>query len=180
MSKISNTTAYPTVTPAAGDLLVITDVSDSNATKTATVSSISSAISDAGLQTQEITLTSAQLLSLNGGGTIELIEAPGSDKAILPFSIVGFLDFNTTVYNFSNSIALNVGTQAYTSIFIDAINSSADNYFNTKAQEQLYTGLAATLSVNSPLNLIYGSSATVTTGDSPLTLSVLYRIVDFS
>ncbi len=42
MSKINNTTAYPTVTPASNDLVVITDVSDSNATKTATVGSISS------------------------------------------------------------------------------------------------------------------------------------------
>jgi len=40
MAKIENTTVYPTVTPSADDLLIGTDVSDSNKTVTFTVSSI--------------------------------------------------------------------------------------------------------------------------------------------
>jgi len=40
MAKISNQTAYPAITPLAGDYLVLTDVSDSNKTKTVTVQSI--------------------------------------------------------------------------------------------------------------------------------------------
>ena len=40
MSKISNTTAYPTIAPADGDLLIGTDINDSNATKTFTIGSI--------------------------------------------------------------------------------------------------------------------------------------------
>tara|TARA_R110002020_G_scaffold28732_4_gene91230 strand:- start:1141 stop:2943 length:1803 start_codon:yes stop_codon:yes gene_type:complete len=40
MAKIENTTAYPTVTPAADDLLIGTDVNNSNETVTFTVSSI--------------------------------------------------------------------------------------------------------------------------------------------
>ena len=40
MGKISNTTQYPTVTPASGDYMVATDVSDSNNTKTVTVGSM--------------------------------------------------------------------------------------------------------------------------------------------
>ena len=42
MGKISNTTQYPTVTPASGDYMVATDVSDSNNTKTVTVGSMAS------------------------------------------------------------------------------------------------------------------------------------------
>ena len=41
MAKIENTTVYPTVTPAASDLLIATDVSDNNKTVTFLVSSIS-------------------------------------------------------------------------------------------------------------------------------------------
>ena len=40
MAKISNQTAYPAITPVAGDYLVLTDVSDSNKTKTVTVQAI--------------------------------------------------------------------------------------------------------------------------------------------
>ena len=40
MAKIENTTVYPTVTPAASDLLIATDVSDNNKTVTFLVSSI--------------------------------------------------------------------------------------------------------------------------------------------
>ena len=40
MSKISNTTAYPTTAPADGDLLIGTDINDSNATKTFTIGSV--------------------------------------------------------------------------------------------------------------------------------------------
>ena len=40
MSKISNTSAYPTTAPASGDLLIGTDTNDSNATKTFTIGSV--------------------------------------------------------------------------------------------------------------------------------------------
>jgi hypothetical protein len=40
MSKISNTSAYPTTAPAGGDLLIGTDINDSDATKTFTISSV--------------------------------------------------------------------------------------------------------------------------------------------
>ena len=40
MGKISDTSKYATVTPASNDLIVGTDVSDSNNTKTFTVGSV--------------------------------------------------------------------------------------------------------------------------------------------
>ena len=40
MAKIENTTVYPTVTPAASDLLIATDVSDNNKTVTFLVSDL--------------------------------------------------------------------------------------------------------------------------------------------
>jgi len=175
MSKISNTTAYPTVTPAAGDLLVITDVSDSNATKTATVSSFTSSV--LGLQTQEITLTPAQLLSLDGGGTIELIEAPGAGKVIVPISFACFLDFNTIAYDLSSDINIKSGTTggSFGAVDADELNSSSDVYFTVTLSP--YPG--ATLEVNGALNIV-ATTQTITQGDSPLTLSITYRIVDFS
>ena len=42
MAKISNTTVYPTVTPADNDLLILTDATDSNKTKTVLMSGVKS------------------------------------------------------------------------------------------------------------------------------------------
>ena len=42
MAKISNTTVYPTVTPADDDLLILTDATDSNRTKTVKMSGVKS------------------------------------------------------------------------------------------------------------------------------------------
>ena len=102
MSKISNTTAYPTVTPASNDLVVITDVSDSNSTKTATVGSISSSSSSLFI-TASKTLTPTEILSLNTAGTaVELLPAPGAGKILVVDSFIFKLQFNTTAYNFTN------------------------------------------------------------------------------
>ena len=43
MAKIENTTVYPTVTPAASDLLIGTDVNDNNKTVTFLVSDLTGA-----------------------------------------------------------------------------------------------------------------------------------------
>ena len=46
MAKISNTTAYPNITPQGSDYLVLTDSSDNNATKTVTVQALADFIDD--------------------------------------------------------------------------------------------------------------------------------------
>ena len=48
MAKISDTSSYPNITPASGDYLVLTDVSDSNNTKTVTVQALSDFIGGGG------------------------------------------------------------------------------------------------------------------------------------
>ena len=153
------------------DKVVGTDVTGNN-TKNYEMSAIRSYVGSTSVVTKEVTLTSEQLLSLDGGGTVELIAAPGAGKVIVPISIVGFLDFNTTSYDFSNGVVVSLGTTSYITIPASTMNSSADKYFNG-------TGFAQNLSDNSALNL-YTTTHTVTTGYSPLTLSITYRIVDFS
>lgn len=154
------------------DKVVGTDVTGNN-TKNYEMSAIRSYVGSTSVVTKKVTLTSEQLLSLNTEDTVELIEAPGAGKVIVPVSIIGFLDFNTTSYDFSNGVVVSLGTTSYITIPASTINSSADKYFNG-------TGFAQNLSANSALNLYYLSPATVTQGDSPLTLSITYRIVDFS
>lgn len=72
MAKIENTTVYPTVTPAAEDLLIATDVSDNNRTVTFLVSDVSGAGGVAqGLQdVLDTGNTATQNISLTGNITV--------------------------------------------------------------------------------------------------------------
>lgn len=155
------------------DKVVGTDVTGNN-TKNYEMSAIRNYVGSTSVATTKVTLTSDQLLSLDGGGTVELIEAPGAGKVIVPVSIVGFLDYNTTAYNFSSDINVVTGTSGQVGILQSgALNATGDRYF---CSELVTNGLA--LSSNAALN-IYTTSETVTTGDSPLTLSITYRVVEF-
>jgi len=166
-------TSYPTASPKGGDYLLGAQVGQpgdnpANPTKKFTVGSVLALGTTPLVQHVQKVITSAQLLSLNGGGSIELIGAPGAGKVIAPVSIVGFLDFNTTTYNFSDGPIIDGSSDAILTTFF---NASSDEYFNIK----LGGGF---LEVNSALNLST-TFQTVTQGDSPLTLSILYRIVEF-
>ena len=72
MSKISNTTVYPTITPTSDDLLILTDVSDSNATKTCKVSNFQN-INGGGIAS--VTLSKSQILNLHTHPVV-IIPAP--------------------------------------------------------------------------------------------------------
>lgn len=152
------------------DLLIGTDAEDSNITKNYKIGDVKDFIAGTQLVTTKVTVTSAQLLSLNGGGTIELIEAPGAGKVIVPISQALFLDFNTTAYNFDANIFL--GFSGAANIATSFLNSTADKYINSSV-------VTSDLTVNGAFNL-YSTTQTVSAGDSPITLSIAYRIVDFS
>ena len=72
-------TSYPTVTPAAGDLVLLSDVSGTNnPTKTATASSI------------------AELAEFSFEKTpITLVAAPGAGKVLIPISVVIRYNYGT-------------------------------------------------------------------------------------
>ena len=84
MAKIENTTVYPTVLPAADDLLIATDVSNNNKTVTFLVSSLSGgSVVNQGLQSvldtgnaaaQAMTLTG--ILTVNGAPGVGYINTP--------------------------------------------------------------------------------------------------------
>ena len=172
---------YPTATPKGADLLIGTQVKDDtvteNSTKSFTVDEMRSFIAGSGVVQANVTLTSTQVLSFNGGETIELIEAPGANKVIVPVSITCFLDFGTTAYNLNEDLAFQLGTTSMGMKLDDSkVNSTADAYFFINTDGTVNPSLA----VNSALNLFGDVSATVTTGDSPLKINIAYRIVDFS
>ena len=86
MAQISDQTSYPAITPVGGDYLILTDISDTNKTKTVTVQSLSdfvaaittitsanTAITVSG--TTSITLTST---AYGGGATIGHVPSGGA------------------------------------------------------------------------------------------------------
>lgn len=179
MANISTYTLDSDINP--NDKIIGTDGTtgeDQGKTKNFSVSAIRSFVGSASVVTKKVTITSEQLLSLDGGGTVELIEAPGAGKVIVPVSIIGFVDYNTTEYDFSSDINVVTGTSGQVGILpkvaLNKVTISGDIYF---CAELVTSGQA--LSSNAALN-IYTTSETVTQGDSPLTLSITYRIVDFS
>ena len=95
MSKISNTTAYPTTAPASGDLLIGTDINDSNATKTFTIGSVvalapadtlSEVLTAGNTATNDINLTGNVFLT----GTGNIVMSGGITATTGNISAVGY------------------------------------------------------------------------------------------
>ena len=197
MSKINNTTAYPTVTPSSNDLVVITDVSDSNSTKTATVGSISS--TSAGFTTGSKTLTPTEVLSLNTAGTaVELLPAPGAGKILVVDSLVFKLQFNTAAYNFTNGtggqdnnlvigLLVRDNAGAVGQKWQNGLLFGAFNYTQTLTSGGI-TGGGITSTTMAPGGSLLENTAysiatrynntTVTQGDSNIIFSFVYRTID--
>ena len=168
--------SYPTITPKAGDLVLITDTStEGNPTKTASVSSINAIGTAPDIITVKKTFTSTEIKTVgDGAGLITL--PPGANKVIAVVSAVCFLNYNATQYNFNADLQLATKTTAFANISSSLINLASDTYIGIP----IFSSAGGnSLEDNQALNL-KSNSATVTNGDSPITFSVSYRIIDFS
>lgn len=157
------------------DRLIGTDgaVLSNYATKNFTISALRNFIAETSIVKKQITITAEQLGDLDGTDTIELIEACGAGKVILPLSIACFLDYNSEVYNFSANLQITDGSIAIGQLGTAQLNASEDTYFAVN----LFSTVP--LSANQPLSLS-ANNTTVDTGDSPLVIDIAYRVADFS
>ncbi len=129
---------------------------------------------------KDLTVTSAQILSLNNGGTVELIAAPGAGKLLYVMNALMHLDFATTAYNFaaaelSDGLGLTLGTTGLlndNAVFSSNMNSTSDTFF---VGDPVAPASGTQIPVNAALNLFASSGMTVSQGDSPLKMSILYR-----
>ena len=177
--------SYPTITPKASDLVLITDTSvEGNPTKTASISSINALnySPSIDLLQKEITLTPTQMLSLNGGGSIEVLPAPGAGKLLALMNVMTQVDFNSVAYNFAAG-----GISDQVSFFIGAnmaggpstlnFNAAADTFYISDPLGQVG---GSTYTPNSSLTLQATAGITVSQGDSPIKFSILYRQIAVS
>jgi len=172
--------SYPPIGDLSGsDTILVNDTSKDNSTKTTSIDDIKSYVNSFASDSKitQVTLTSAQLGDLDGGGEIELVPAQGANKVISLVNVTVFLDYTTEVYNFNLGLSIYVGSlNQNVEIPTFILNSSTDIY----SRIDLDTAGGTTLAANTGLKLLASGGTTVNTGDSPLTISLLYRVIDFS
>ena len=130
------------------------------------------------LKQTTVTLSAAQMLSLNGGGTLELIPAPGAGKLIAVMNVVYKLDFNSVQYDYAGAlgqtIQFYIGTDPSRNILFGVLNAGIDEYGsldfpNSDSNTDIEPNVAFTLQST--------AGVTVTQGDSPFIIDILYREV---
>jgi len=88
-----------------------------------------------------------------------------------------FLDYTIEVYNFNLGLSINAGSLNQVEIPTSILNSATAIY----SRIDVDTGGGTTeLAANTGLKLFASGGTTVNTGESPLTISLLYRVIDFS
>jgi hypothetical protein len=133
----------------------------------------------------DVTVTPAQMLSLNGGNVIQLLPAPGANRMYYILNALINLKFNSIAYDFSatglsDAVSLQLGTL---SLFNDTglntinLNSATNTYF---IGDPVSASTNIQVPVNVPINLASTSGILVSQGDSDLNISILYRDIDLS
>ena len=94
---MANIYSYPQISElATNDTIAISDFSKGNKTQSVTIEQLydyfNNSVVPNELYERTVTFTPTQILSLNGGGSIELIAASGAGKIIVPISYASFLD----------------------------------------------------------------------------------------
>ena len=180
MAKISNTTVYPTVTPADDDLLILTDATDSNRTKTVKMSGVKSYLNVDTFNATG-TITSTQILN---SFTQPVILIPGvAGKHIVPISMVLTYVPNTTAYPPANQVWLTFGTPSSSSIWGRIITAylgvamrtsyAFPNSWNTYNAPGIYTTGAG------GDNFLFSTeNANPTLGDGSYNFNIMYRLVN--
>jgi len=138
------------------------------------------------IKEQKITITNIDIIgTLNGGGDLGLVAAPGANKMIVPLSITAKLNFATTVFDLTED--LYIGHQSSVSSdpedwfykvrssFVNATGIQFEHYPSAHTQ-----GQHTVVNTNQPLVLFASPTNAVLQGDSTITFNILYREVDFT
>jgi len=173
MSQISNTTVYPNVTPTATDIFIISDPTVAGDTKTCTVGDLQGYF---GTKTFTYTLTSTDILNSYIYAPKLISCAVGEYIQVICANYL--LEFNTTAYSGDGNLVLcNNGNPLLVqrSISMANVNAAATTAGTMKHLESQYSPATGA----NWLSVGYTGTGNPTLGDSPIKLSILYRIVKF-
>ena len=109
-----------------------------------------------------------------GVGSAVLLLSPGAGNYIQVVSATFKLDFNTIAYSFSTDLTLGTTTADQFTLPFGVVNSAADAAAAFLPASGATAGL---LGENEPLILGTATNPSPTTGDSPVTIEILYRII---
>jgi len=127
-----------------------------------------------------VKLTSAELLALRAAPK-ELVAAPGLGQVLQFVSAVGFLDYNSAVYANNGELTIrytdNSGTAVSDAVANTALFHQGDDCYEEFGKVDPDAELE--LTVNAALVLSEGTGEAIT-GDSPMTIKIFYRILDFN
>jgi hypothetical protein len=185
---MANINSYPLDTVINdSDKLIGSDGVNAGVTKNYTVGSLKlhilESVDSGTTLSTTVTLTPAQLLSLNGGGFIEILPAPESGKAYYVTSSYLHLDFNTTPYNLAGSIStyyydpeIGNDSAAYSGVNVQL------SYINGSSSITVVSGDVTGTMTLLPLGiyLVAPNSVSVSQGDSTIKIRLDYKIVDLS
>ena len=204
MGKISNTSSYPNAVPANGDMLIFTDVSDNNNTKTCKFSQIDSSIL---YDSYTWTMQGSEIYNLFSTTPGTVIRTPILDLSIPDNSVVLIhrvlvnTQFVNTAYPSNpDSVRIHSGQVSYNGGAYQELNGiGLSNWEGTGLSAgQSSNGVTNVLSpelINSVKNgyfnytsaypviyikTAYNGPTPINTGDAKITFRVEYSIQDFN
>tara|TARA_Y100000592_G_scaffold95661_1_gene162666 strand:- start:3 stop:596 length:594 start_codon:yes stop_codon:yes gene_type:complete len=188
MAKISS---YTTTTPVSSDLLIGTDVADSNKTKNFSVGDLAAVVGTP--RVKIVDLNSTEILNLTGGGVTNLytlLDPPGVGKAYNVTGLKTLLTFGTVAYDFTGDLVAGFnGTLQYLipgtfTIQKEAINTTISYAAGWLPSESTPAGGLITirggviLASNTGLTLTAATGANVTQGDGTLKVRMEYQLIE--
>jgi len=127
---------------------------------------------------KEVSITSAELLALHASPK-ELVPAPGVGKVLQFIGAVAFLDYNSATYTGNGVLTIkytdNSGTAVSDPVAAAALFHQADDCIEEFATLSAETELTANAAL-----VLSEDTGEATTGDSPMTVKIFYRILDFN
>jgi len=111
MARIKNTSAYPNIPPTSGDYFVVTDVTNSDATKTVTIGSLSNFLN--GGAEAEVVLDSTEVKNINTVAQLLPVLDQGT-ALIVPISAAIYYKAGAEPFNFPAGTKIRIQPQGYT------------------------------------------------------------------
>ena len=161
---------YPTATPSGSDNIIGTQVdpiTEENKTVQFNLGAVNSLATQNYLETT-ITVTSAQLLALNGAD-VTLIPAQGSRTFIKVLLVTSYMEYNSAQYTATQPLNLSTGGNTAASLPASAITGGSDKVYSAAI-------LGIALASNAALYLTTDASPTV--GNSPLKIKIRYQVLN--
>ncbi len=124
-----------------------------------------------GIRVAEVTIATASVLTLNGT-PVEVVPAPGVGRANIPLVVIASVAFASAAYAANTSLTVGYGGVGIITItgILNATSSKVATAAGTVPAVAIATAQNAAINVSV-------ATGNPTTGDSPITVSVLYTTV---